>query len=183
MLEQLLVEHGAPTLAKLKVGNLIQTVVHDDAAFEEERLRLARVLAPKGVSLTVLRKSDGHALVYLYRPKALKKLLACPLIQNFLQKEGYEHCTLGSAMATLRRRLTGAGDFPHEIGIFLGYPLDDVTSFIDQGGQNCALCGCWKVYHNVCQAQKTFRQFDRCREVYTRLYRNGWSMERLTVAA
>ena len=90
MLEQLLVEHGAPTLAKLKVGNLIQTVVHDDAAFEEERLRLARMLAPKGVSLTILRKSDGHALVYLYRPKALKKLLACPLIQNFLQKEGYE---------------------------------------------------------------------------------------------
>ncbi len=183
MLEQLLIEHGAPTLAKLKVGNLIQTAVLDDAAFEEERHRLARMLASKGVSITILRKKEGHALIYLYRPEVLKQLLACPMIQAFLEKEGYERCTLGSSIATLKKRLDGTGEFPHEIGIFLGYPLEDVTSFIDQGGKNCALCGCWKVYHNVCRAQKIFRQFDHCREVYTRLYRSGWSMERLTVAA
>ncbi len=183
MLEQLLIEHGAPTLASLKVGNLIQTAVHDDAAFEAERMHLTRMLAAKGVSITVLQKKNGHALIYLYRPQALKKLLSCPLIQSFLMKEGYACTSLGAAVGMLRTRLNQSGGFPHEIGIFLGYPLEDVTSFIDQGGQNCVLCGCWKVYHNACQAQKTFDKFDHCRRVYTRLYRNGWSVERLTVAA
>ncbi len=183
MLEQLLIEHGAPTLASLKVGNLIQTAVSDDAAFEEERIRLTKMLAMKGVSITVLKKKDGHALIYLYRPQALKKLLSCPLIQSFLMKEGYRYNSLGTAVGTLRKRLNQSDGFPHEIGIFLGYPLEDVTSFIDQGGRNCVLCGCWKVYHNACQAQKTFDKFDHCRKVYTRLYQNGWSVERLTVAA
>ncbi len=183
MLEQLLIEHGAPTLASLKVGNLIQTAVPDDTAFEAERMHLTKMLAAKGVAITVLQKKNGHALIYLYRPQALKKLLSCPLIHSFLMKEGYTYSSLGSAVNNLRKRLNQADGFPHEIGIFLGYPLEDVTSFIDQGGRNCVLCGCWKVYHNACQAQKTFDKFDHCRRVYARLYRNGWSVERLTVAA
>ena len=183
MLEQLLVEHGAPTLAKLKVGNLMKATITDPADFERERLQLAHRLALRGVVLTVLKHEEGHALIYLYRPKALKEVLACPRIQAFLHREGYEKCTPGEAIATLRRHLQSQESFPHEIGIFLGYPLDDVTAFIDNSGQGCALCGCWKAYHNVCQAQKIFRQYEHCREVYTRLFRSGWSMEKLTVAA
>lgn len=183
MLEQLLVEHGAPTLARLKVGNLMQAVVTDEDAFAAERQRIMRLLAPKGVALTVLRQESGRALVYLYRPAVLRQVLSCPRVQAFLRQEGYAELSLGKALATLRARLADSPAFPHEIGVFLGYPLEDVTSFIAQGGRNCALCGCWKVYHNVHEARRTFQRFDHCRAVYTRLFRSGWSMERLTVAA
>lgn len=49
---------------------------------------------------------------------------------------------------------------PHEIGLFLGYPLDDVKSFIKNKGKNCICCRYWKVYHHPEQAQKTFRLID-----------------------
>lgn len=54
-------------------------------------------------------------------------------------------------------------EFPHEIGIFLGYPLEDVDGFITHQGENCKLCGCWKVYGNVEQARRTFANYEKCR--------------------
>ena len=36
MLEQLLVEHGAPTLAKLKVGNLMKATIADPTDWQNE---------------------------------------------------------------------------------------------------------------------------------------------------
>ena len=39
--------------------------------------------------------------------------------------------------------------FPHEIGVFLGYPPEDVKAFIKQNGKGAVLCGYWKVYSNI----------------------------------
>ena len=54
--------------------------------------------------------------------------------------------------------------FPHEIGIFLGYPAEDVRGFVENGGCNYKLCGCWKVYGSVESARRKFAAYDRCRE-------------------
>ena len=35
------------------------------------------------------------------------------------------------------------------MGIFLGYPVDDVAGFINHCGNNCKACGQWKVYGDV----------------------------------
>ena len=63
----------------------------------------------------------------------------------------------------LSDRLCLEQEFPHEIGIFLGYPLEDVDGFITHQGENCKLCGCWKVYGNVEQARRTFASYEKCR--------------------
>ena len=62
-----------------------------------------------------------------------------------------------------RPKLLQKPEFPHEIGIFLGYPLEDVDGFITHQGENCKLCGCWKVYGNVEQARRTFANYEKCR--------------------
>ena len=49
-------------------------------------------------------------------------------------------------LARLRARLAQGGAFPHEIGLFLDYPADDVLAFVEKGGAGCKLCGYWKVY-------------------------------------
>ena len=59
---------------------------------------------------------------------------------------------------------TKCDDFPHEIGIFLGYPAEDVRGFVENGGCNYKLCGCWKVYGSVESARRKFAAYDRCRE-------------------
>ena len=85
------------------------------------------------------------------------------------------------AIERLKDRLSG-GQFPHEIGVFLDYPLADVKGFIENGGKNCKCCGCWKVYCDECGAKKTFSKYKKCREVYCRLWKSGCkSISQLTV--
>ncbi len=47
-------------------------------------------------------------------------------------------------------------EFPHEMGIFLGYPLGDVKGFIRHRGRDFLYCGYWKVYENEAEARKLF---------------------------
>ena len=61
----------------------------------------------------------------------------------------------------MRSRLAQREDFPHEIGLFLGYPLGDVIGFIKNAGQNCKCVGCWKVYCNECEAIKAFAMIEK----------------------
>ena len=86
------------------------------------------------------------------------------------------------ALARLKNRLADCGNFPHEIGVFLGYPLEDVIGFIENAGQNCKCAGYWKVYCNECEAVKTFARFKKCRDIYLRLWKEGRSVLQLTVA-
>ena len=96
-----------------------------------------------------------------------------------LQKEGYPVSDGVEAMLThLGARLAGA-EFPHEVGLFLGYPAADVEGFRRNGGRNCKLCGHWKVYGQVEEARRRFLAFDRCREALCRWVAEGRSLEQL----
>ena len=72
---------------------------------------------------------------------------------------------LAALLSHLKKRLSQSEGFPHEIGLFLGYPLEDVIGFCRHKGEGCKLCGYWKVYGDVESARKSFALFDRCREL------------------
>lgn len=88
---------------------------------------------------------------------------------------GYECSDADGAIERLRERLALQRGFPHEIGMFLGYPVEDVKGFIKHNGRNSKCVGCWKVYCNQCEAERAFARFNKCREVYMRLWRQGKS--------
>ena len=75
------------------------------------------------------------------------------------------------------------GDFPHEIGVFLGYPLGDVEGFIANRGRNFTCCGCWKSYGDPDAARRHFAQLNKCTAVYLRLFHSGTPVLKLAVAA
>lgn len=182
MLERILIEHGSPTLARLKMGSLMNVFHNGARALAREVQRINRLLAPKGVVLTVLRQESKRALLYLFRCGQLRERLRQEEAQGFLNGFGYESFSVAAALKTLRRRLAASGDFPHEIGFFLDYPLSDVRAFIHNEGRNCRLCGYWKVYSNEGDALRQFARFKKCRDVYVRLYEAGCPLARLTVA-
>ena len=70
-----------------------------------------------------------------------------------------------------------------QAGVLAGYPVEDVLGFIENAGQNCKCCGCWKVYCNECEAVRTFARYKKCRDIYKRLWQEGRSVLQLTVAA
>ena len=82
----------------------------------------------------------------------------------------------------LIRRLCEYEEFPHEIGLFLGYPPEDVYGFIENKADGFKCVGCWKVYGDARAAQKTFARYKKCSDIYAVQYANGRSIERLTVA-
>ena len=83
----------------------------------------------------------------------------------------------------LASRLCLQAEFPHEIGVFLGYPLDDVKGFIRHKGRNYTYCGCWKCYSDPQAARRRFEGFRRCTETFRRRYAAGTPIIQLVVAA
>lgn len=182
MLENSVIEHASPTLARLKVGSLFNIFHSGGEALKAEILRINRLLAPKGLVLTVLRMDAKRALLYLFRCAHLKRHLGRPEVQDFLSGHGYSRFSISAALKTLRDRIASIGDFPHEIGIFLDYPLSDVIDFIHHQGKNSRLVGVWKVYSNENDARRTFDRFKKCRDIYIRQYQSGKPLSRLAVA-
>lgn len=183
MLEQALITHCAPTLARLKPGGMFALAGVDGAAVAREMRALNRLLLPKGVVLTVLRRCGQSTLFYLYRPCELGAILESEAARAFLRRCGYADFAPEAALRVLRARLREGEGFPHEIGVFLGYPLADVIGFIRNGGRNCLLCGCWKVYSDAVGAARKFARYRKCKEVYARLFQSGCPLSRLTVGA
>ena len=183
LLEKYLVQHCAPTLASLKTANLFRVPCSSAKELEEQLLDWNRVLGGKGISICLLHEQRSTALVYVYRRSQLQASLARPEAADFLARYGYRQLDVERALSRLRSRLAADGTCPHEIGVFLGYPLEDVTAFIQNCGRNCKCCGCWKVYCNEGEAKKQFERFRKCREVYSRLWEQGRSVWQLTVAA
>lgn len=179
MSELLLIENGAPTLANLKTASLFTVPAEGREAVENWK----RILAGKGVMLTILREREGRLLVYIYRERRLRQDLSHPEARCILCREGYRWETLQEALETLKQRLGKGEGFPHEIGLFLGYPPEDVQGFIQHRGRNCKCTGCWKVYGDEQQAVRQFARFKKCRDIYLRLFCDGRSLTQLTVAS
>ena len=181
MSEEVLIRHCSPTLAGMKTGNMFSAAYTDETELREDLRGFNRRFASKGLRIVPLRCRDNRALLYLYRPKKLAQDLKHSTAQDVLKENGYpEHP--GSCVSYLRGRMIGTGEFPHEVGLFLGYPPEDVCGFIALGAANCKCVGCWKVYGDEAAAKKTFAKYKKCTAVYCSQWANGTSIERLIVA-
>lgn len=182
MLEEYLIECCSPTLASIKTANLFNYPFSSEAELYRQLARWNDILGAKGVSLTILRQREHTALIYVYRRAKLQNDLEGLEVRELLADCGYDKCDIDSAIGTLRERLYASETFPHEIGVFLGYPIGDVKGFICNGGKNCKCVGCWKVYCNQHEAERTFARYKKCSSAYARLWSSGKSVWQLTVA-
>jgi hypothetical protein len=183
MLDRFLVEHCSPTLAGLKAANLFRYNFSSEEELKEQLTQLSVLLNGKGVFFEVIMRYDKSALILAYRKKKLQANLKKEEVAEFLASYGYAETSLEACLSRLKERFSRYGIFPHEIGVFMGYPLEDVIDFIRHEGKNCKCTGCWKVYHNEGEAEKQFRKFQRCKDVYMQLFSVGRSIMQLTVAA
>ena len=178
MSEELIVRHCAPTLANLKTGSLFVCPITDRPSFFSSLRSLNELLVPKGLRALPLRIREHSSLVYLYRPSKLKKDLEDPAAIKILQDHGYS--CYGKCLPKLIERVRASEEFPHEIGLFLGYPPEDVQGFLDH--RPCKCSGCWKVYGDENKAKKTFDLYKKCERVYCQQLALGIDIKRLTVA-
>ncbi len=182
MLEKMLIFHCAPTLAGIKTGNLFNYSFSSEETFYDELGEVNEKMNTKGIHLELLRIQGFNALILAYRPTYLARDLKQHGVGSFLEQ--FEHNKLNPdyAISKLKERISYRNEFPHEIGIFIGYPIDDIIGFIENRGQNCKCAGFWKVYRNEKEAVKKFHRYDKCRDVYSSMFFNGCPIMKLVVA-
>ena len=187
--ETVMIEQCAPVLAGLKPAGLFRYETRDCADLARRVRSWNEQLNSKGLRVRVMKgcARTHRFLVYVYREAQLSAVLADKAVQEFLRQEGYqlpaEQEQTGALLNQLSRRLCCQAEFPHEIGVFLGYPLADVIGFIENRGKNFTACGYWKVYTDPTTAQAEFDRYKKCERIYARCYYNGTPIRRLTVAA
>ena len=176
-----MVRHGSPTLAGMKTGSLFTCPFAGEQAMQDCVRCWNHTLAAKGLRVLPLRWQGQRALIYLYRPARLAKDLQCPEARALLAPRGYCCDDPTRCVGRLMQRLREAEEFPHEIGLFLSYPPEDVRGFIQSPACGFKCVGCWKVYGDAAAARRTFGQYRRCTERFCARFAQGTTLDRLAV--
>lgn len=177
--ENVLANFCSPVLLKRKISNLVSiskkelpniTLLIKDYNKKFERL---------GIKMEAVCECDKRVLLLVYRQNMMKRHLQNKFVAQILSNYGYENFqSLEEYISHLSSRFDG-DSFPHEIGIFLGYPLSDVIGFIKHKGKNYKCCGYWKAYQNAEAAEKTFALYDDLKNFTVTSLQEGRSLEEI----
>ncbi|MBQ8184622.1 MAG: DUF3793 family protein [Lachnospiraceae bacterium] len=160
-LEQRLAALCAPVLCREKAANLVGL----ENLKEQE---LHKCLEGTGIHSRILCQCERRCQVLLYDYERLEAYLNRPEHRDFLESHGYGQMGLEAALDRLAARYQeyrlGNGEFPHEIGLFLEYPLVDIQGYLMGREGKELFRGYWKVYANEEQAKATFLRYDAAKE-------------------
>ena len=181
MREDILIEHASPVIAGIKPAGLFQ-IRSTDIKYVREILSSWENSCKKcptcDLNFRIVSKKKKGFLVFVYRKSQLIDILKDKKIDEYMTNLGYDSNNLNKCMSSLTKRLQ-ITDFPHEIGIFLGYPLDDVEGFINNKGQNFLLNGYWKVYSNKEEKEKIFKAYKKSKVYNKTLIKKGYDLAQL----
>jgi hypothetical protein len=150
---------AAPTIAKEKVSSLLNFSSDNhnlQKTWKEHKDYIKDIL---NIDFFELKKDENNTIVLFYNKEELEKILKQKQNIKFLKRFGYnEEMNIKQCILHLSTRFQNT--CPHEIGIFLGYPVEDVACFINYPNEQCLMVGYWKVYHNVEEAKYIFDKYD-----------------------
>ena len=171
--DELIINHCAPALSGIKIANIFTYQYDSKKELEKEVSSYNDILSFKNIKVSIIKDNANKAIIYVYNEKELENYLLDDEIFEFLENYGYKSKNIHESIDFLKTRMQYAESFPHEIGIFLGYPLIDINGFINNYGKNSLYTGYWKVYHNKNEAIKIFDNYNKCRDFYISTFLNG----------
>lgn len=160
----------APLISGLKVSNLLIISAEDEA--------LVRVILRRsGISFFRLLRTGEKVTFLLFRKNPLEAYLKQQEVEVMLAEAGYAELSLGNILSTFQKRyahyMSAGGRFPHEMGLLLGYPAEDVKGFVENEGKNFLYSGYWKVYADVEEKRRLFQKFENAKETVIQLLSYG----------
>lgn len=160
----------APLISGLKVSNLLIISCEDEA--------LVRVILRRsGISFFRLLRTGEKVTFLLFRKNPLEAYLKQQEVEAMLAEAGYAELSLGNILSTFQKRyahyMSAGGRFPHEMGLLLGYPAEDVKGFVENEGKNFLYSGYWKVYADVEEKRRLFQKFENAKETVIQLLSYG----------
>ena len=166
----------SPFITGLKISNLFAISI-------SQHSKLEYILTVSGYSFEKLYDTKNKVIYLLYDKKKLKEYLKKDIVRKILYRLGYPyhiHKDIGKLLDIFKQKYVGymerKCEFPHEMGIFLGYPVEDVVGYLKNNGENSACVGYWKVYKNVEEKQKLFKEFEYAKESVIRYLAQGMNI-------
>ena len=160
-IESMITCFAAPVIRRIKCGKLLnlarggRNLTPAWRSIKNERLA--------GFSLDAVEvPSRGEGLLlFIYDRDLLRRALDADEARAILEDIGYPVCggSLDDRIAHLLEKFKSG--LPHEVGLFLGYPPEDVLGFIRNEGRGSKLTGYWKVYGDETEARKVFLRYRR----------------------
>lgn len=170
----------APFLKGIKIACILNIT-------EENSRELYEILEGTGIKFKILTRNHGKCLVLLYRRESFSRYLKRTDVREFLGSCGYEDVEPEKMLERLSKRVCQYSDgeicFPHEIGAFLDYPIDDVKCFIEKDGKDSLFSGYWKVYNNPGRAKMIFWAYDKAKTSAVNEYLIGKSIRDIAYVA
>lgn len=170
----------APFLKGIKIACILNIT-------EENSRELYEILEGTGIKFKILTRNYGKCLVFLYRRESFSRYLKRTDVREFLGSYGYEDVEPEKMLERLSKRVCQYSDgeicFPHEIGAFLDYPIDDVKCFIEKDGKDSLFSGYWKVYNNPGRAKMIFWAYDKAKTSAVNEYLVGKSIRDIAYVA
>ena len=133
--------HCSPVLMGMKPANLVSFSKEKIPELPEIISDYEESLEREGIRMEIICGCRKHYLLLVYRPDMLQEYLKQDEARKLLLQDGYNiDGSLDEMIARLKERFFHKTEFPHEIGLFLGYPIEDVKGFRKFGGSGCKLC-------------------------------------------
>lgn len=170
-----LVMECAPLLSRLRAANIINIT-------RKEFMALKRILRGTEITFYLVAACGDKLSMILYRESVMRSYMLQPEVKKLLKKVGYPdddsiYELLYRFSLKYKNFMEGKGEFPHEMGLFLGYPVEDVLGYIDNDGKNFLTIGYWKVYKNKREKTMLFKKFEEAKEVMITLISYGLNIK------
>lgn len=121
------------------------------------------------ISFMELKRSEKGVQVLFYKQKLLKSIFADASTKLYMNKFGYRTCNSNAEfLAKLKKRFNSMS-FPHEVGIFLGYPIKDVKGFVEKKGTCFVMSDRWKIYGCPDSSLRLIEQYERVEKIFISL--------------
>lgn len=164
---------AAPVLRGIKPATLVNAAQVKELGLQSWQQLTAYIIHEMGLSYRLLNLCGNRLGFLIYNKQALTQTLANTQTKHLLTRFGYyADAPIEDQLSRLAKRCKENG-FPHEIGLFLGYPAKDVEAFIENSGKNCLLSGYWKVYHDEECARCIFAEIDQAKDHVACLLNEG----------
>jgi len=112
----------------------------------------------------VLQAKPRAFLLLFFNRKQLEQQLSHAGIRTLLHKAGYKpQACLDKLFDLLTQRIMEHDCFPHEIGLFIGYPPKDVAAFMGLVKLPFTCQALWKIYGNPAHSLRLAENYRCCR--------------------
>lgn len=152
-----LIENIGPTIMGVKPATLINIKCGDI-------LSLCQSVCEEyeSLGLILIKRYETGGKVFVYHKESLESILSQREVRGFLHKLGYPKSqTVEKYLSSLSKRILETV-FPHEIGLFLGYPVEDVCGFMGAPIPYRKTMG-WRMYGDVNSSERIYNKFMEAR--------------------